>query len=135
MCVCVCVCVCACEYSAMSCSVDGACRLVDVCAAESQAVEQRTQLLCRWLDLELATAGNVSCVVGTPSDPWYQPCVELVEQRAAGEGQVGGAIAGWCPSLVHATPFSECLCACSLHYAGHCCGRVSSGEQEHTAQV
>ena len=129
------MCVCVCEYLGMPCSVGGAYRLVEACATESRAVEWKTQLLCRWLDLELGTAGNVSCVVGTPSDPWYQPCVELVEQRAAGEGQVGGARAGWCPSLVHATSFSECLCVCCLHCTGHCCGRVPSGEQEHAAQV
>lgn len=66
------------------------CRLVEVCAAESRAEESRAQLLHRWLELELATAGNVTCLVGTPSDPWYRPCVDLVEQRAAGEGLVGG---------------------------------------------
>ena len=70
------------------------CRLVDSCAAECRAVEGRTRLLRRWLEVELVTAGNVSCVVGTPDDPWYRPCVELVEQRAAGEGQVGGAMTG-----------------------------------------
>ena len=67
------------------------CRSADACAAECRAVEGRTRLLRRWLEVELVTAGNVTCVVGGASDPWYQPCVELVEQQAAGEGQVGGA--------------------------------------------
>lgn len=83
------------------CSVQTLCaplcvsRLVESCATKCSVEESRTLLLRRWLELELATAGNVTCLVGTPGDPWYPPCVELVEQRAAGEGQkVGGARAG-----------------------------------------
>ena len=67
-------------------------RLVESCAAQCRVEGGRTRLLRQWLELELATAGNVTCLVGTPGDPWYPPCVELVEQRAAGEGlKVGGA--------------------------------------------
>lgn len=110
------------------------CRLVQSCAAECRAEESRAQLLRRWLELELATAGNVTCVVGSPSDPWYQPCVDLVEQRAFGEGQkVGGDRVGLlCLVLCSLV----CVCGHAHQRVGHqCCGGVPCGEQEHPTTI